>query len=235
MTMKELQPVNRDRIMRLLRHVPKVCFAALLFFPSVSEAAGDEQTVSRIDFKKLSEWREKSFKGHTSYSLEQNNGITVLRAQATGTASGLYRTVTVNASSKPILTWSWKIQQTVTSENPFLKSGDDFVARLYVIFPGGYFWQTRALVYVWSDKLPVGTVIPNVYTEHAAIIVVESGNRYAETWRHESRNYVEDFRSYFHSAPPDPKAVAIMTDGDNTGSEAIAWYGEIIFSAVQKK
>jgi hypothetical protein len=62
-----------------------------------------------------------------------------------------------------------------------------------------------------------------------AVIAVESGNRFAGSWRQESRNYAADYRNYFHAEPADPVAVAFMTDTDNTNSRATAWYGDIIF------
>jgi Protein of unknown function (DUF3047) len=184
----------------------------------------------RLTFDNLAAWQEKSFKGHTTYSPEKFEGRTVVRAKSSGTASGLYHNVVVNSSELPVIKWSWKIKNTLPAENPYRKDGDDFAARVYVVFPGRFFWQTRALVYVWSDKLPVGTTVSSSFTSNAAIIAVETGNRLAGTWRNESRNYVEDYRAAFRTSPADPEAVAIMTDCDNTGSEAIAWYGDITFA-----
>jgi hypothetical protein len=90
--------------------------------------------------------------------VEQDGDRTVLHAQTAGEASGLYRRVAIDSRELPVLKWSWKVRQTLPAEDPYRKSGDDFAARVYVIFPGRFFWQTRALVYVYSDKLPVGTV-----------------------------------------------------------------------------
>lgn len=181
----------------------------------------------------LSEWKEKSFKGHTTYTVEKEGERNVLHALSTGTASGLYQKIEVNGRELPLLTWSWKVAQTVAAEDAQRKSGDDFAARVYVVFPGRFFWQTRALVYVYSDKLAVGTVLPSAFTDKVAVIAVESGNRFAGTWRQESRNYGDDYRNYFHAEPPNPVAIGIMTDGDNSGSRAEAWYGDITFAAAK--
>lgn len=215
-----------------LRQVRRNPLSWLLVLVSVLTATlvGAGPTDLRLTFDNLSAWKEKRFHGQTSYSLEQDEGRTVLRAKSSGKASGLYHKVSVKSDELPVLKWSWKIANTLSAENPYRKDGDDFVARVYVVFPGRFFWQTKALVYVWSDKLPVGTTVSNAFTRNAALIAVESGNRFAGTWRHESRHYVEDFRAAFNSLPPDPVAVAVMTDGDNTGSEATAWYGDITFS-----
>lgn len=209
-------------------HCLRVMLLSWLMLSATLTRAGP--STLRLTFENLSAWKEKSFKGQTSYSLEQQEGRTVLRASASGTASGLYRKVSVQAHDLPVLTWSWKITNTLSAENPYRKDGDDFAARVYVVFPGRFFWQTRALIYVWSDKLPIGRSVPNAFTGNAAIIAVESGNRFSGTWRHESRNYAEDYRSAFNAEPPDPVAVAVMSDADNTGGTASAWYGDITFA-----
>jgi hypothetical protein len=43
----------------------------------------------------------------------------------------------------------------------------------------------------------------------------------------EERNIYRDYVSYFGEDPPDVIAIAIMTDTDNTGEEAVAYYGDI--------
>jgi hypothetical protein len=190
-----------------------------------------EQKSLTLTFGNLADWKAKIFRGETIYSVEQNQGKAVLHALAPGTASGLYRNVSLKSHELPVLRWSWKVPQTLPTEDAYRKSGDDFAARVYVIFPGRFFWQMRALVYVWSDKLPAGTILPNAHTANAAIIAVRSGNAGAGAWQNEARRYLDDYRSYFHSDPPDPRAVAVMTDGDNTGGRAEAWYGDIVFAS----
>jgi hypothetical protein len=63
------------------------------------------------------------------------------------------------------------------------------------------------------------------------MIAVESGNGKAGQWVSEQRNVLEDYRRYFGQDPPRPGAVAIMTDSDNTGESATAWYGPISISS----
>lgn len=200
----------------------------LLYFHSSALAEG---TLVTLSFANLDEWTEKSFKGHTKYSVVRDRGVDVLHAETKGEASGLYRKIRVYSRILPVIRWSWKVAHTLAAEDAHRKSGDDFAARLYIVFPGRFFWQTRALVYVYSDKLPVGYIMPNAYTDRVAVISVESGNQHAGVWRYETRRYVDDYRSYFHADPPDTLAVAVMTDGDNTGSVSEAWYGDIFFSS----
>jgi len=46
-------------------------------------------------------------------------------------------------------------------------------------------------------------------------------------WLEEKRNLLEDYRKCFGEDTPKAGAVAIMTDTDNTGEKAVAWYGPI--------
>ena len=61
------------------------------------------------------------------------------------------------------------------------------------------------------------------------MVAVESGDGNAGRWIDEERNLAEDYRLAFGEDPPRIGAVAIMTDTDNTGEEAVAWYGAIRF------
>jgi hypothetical protein len=99
-----------------------------------------------------------------------------------------------------------------------------------VVFPRTFFWRTRAIVYVWSDKLAEGTAIRNPYTSNAFIVAAEAGQENVGKWVYEERNYYEDYRRLFGEEPPKLGAVAVMTDTDDTGGEATAWYGDIILA-----
>jgi len=202
-------------------------FSVLMLLFSIGYAA---QSDIRLSFDNLTEWTEKSFKGHTTYTQVQEDGKTVLQAVAVKTASALYKKIAVNSAEVPIIKWSWKVKRAIPVNNLYRKDVDDFAGRVMVIFPGTLFWQVRTIVYVWSDNLPVGTVMPSAFGNNIALIVIETGNQHAGVWRHERRNYLEDYRNYFHASPPNAISVAVMTDADNTISEATAWYGDIILT-----
>ena len=46
-------------------------------------------------------------------------------------------------------------------------------------------------------------------------------------WVVVQRNVYEDFKMYFGKEPPTIGGIAIMTDTDNTGESAIAYYDDI--------
>jgi len=175
----------------------------------------------------LSGWNPKIFKGKTSYSLVVDGQKRVLKAHSRAAASGLYKEVKLDPRKFPVLRWSWKIEGTIPKGDGRTKEGDDYAARVYVVFPRTLFWRTKAINYIWANKLPKEESLPNAFTSNAMMVAVESGDGKAGTWVTEERNVYEDYRKLFGEDPPDIGAVALMTDTDDTDGEATAYYGEI--------
>jgi hypothetical protein len=83
------------------------------------------------------------------------------------------------------------------------------------------------LAYVWSEKYPPGTVIPNPRTDRIRKLVVDSGVAGVGQWQHHQRDVRADFRRVFGEEPGPITSVALMTDTDNTRSRLTAWYGPL--------
>lgn len=177
-------------------------------------------------------WQTKSFAGSTQYTQDQEDNQSCIKAVSRAAASGLYYEIEYEPSAYPILSWSWKVEQILPLGDARRKAGDDYAARLYVVFPSFFFWQTRALNYIWANKLPRGSAVPNPFTDKAIMVAVESGPGRTGQWVQEQRNIYEDYKRYFGEEPPEVGAIAIMTDTDNTGGEARACYGPIRISEV---
>ncbi len=173
-------------------------------------------------------WQSKSFKGETSYRVVvEAQGNHVLAADSRAAASGLVYKIDYDPRQWPVLAWRWKVERVLTAGDAHTKAGDDYPARLYVVFPGWFFPWTKSLNYIWANKLPAGSMVPNPFTGNAMMIAVESGAGKAGEWVTERRNIVEDYRRAFGDAPPAVGAIALMTDTDNTGEVVQAWYDDI--------
>ena len=59
------------------------------------------------------------------------------------------------------------------------------------------------------------------------MVAVESGNENVGKWITEHRNVYKDFKALFGEEPPAAGGIAIMTDTDNTGESATAYYDDI--------
>ena len=194
--------------------------------------AGPRIDIARFSQGDLVGWQERSFRGRTDYRLVQMEGDTVLQARSDASASGLYRQVEVDLTQTPVLHWSWRTDTLLQGNDERTRAGDDYPARIYVVFSGGaFFWRTRAINYVWSSHQPHGSQWPNAFTGNARMIAVSAGKQGLGEWQHLQRDVWADYRRLFGSDPGRVDAVAIMTDTDNTEQRATAWYGDIWFSA----
>ena len=186
---------------------------------------------------------------HTIYTVIKEEELTSIKADSHASASGLTREITVDLREYPILSWRWKVSNVLHKGDVTQKQGDDYPARVYVTFaydPGrvsfierakfatyklvyGHYPPLAALNYIWESKAPKGTIVSSPYTDRSKMIVVESGTALMNQWVDEQRNLLEDYKQAFGNEPPLVSGVAIMTDTDNTGESAIAYYGDIVF------
>lgn len=198
-------------------------------------------------------WKPLTFKkieSHTDYRLVEDQGHTVVKAYSNSSSSALTREIKVDPKEYPIVQWSWKVEHLPQQGDVTKKSGDDYAARLYVTFeydPSlvglldkakyvalrmiyGRYPPFGAINYIWERKTPRGTIVPNPYTSQVKMIVLETGTVRLNEWVEEERNIYEDFKQAFEGRePPMISGVAIMTDTDNTGEQATAYYGDIFF------
>ena len=177
-------------------------------------------------------WEEKVFAGRTLYETVRQDGRTVVRATSRGTASGLYLRRRIDLDETPILRWSWRVDATLGDIDERTREGDDYGARVYVVRSHPVFlWRTRAVNYVWASARAVGETWPNAFTDASRHVAVRSGNADSGRWVDERRDVRADFRELFGESVRYVDAVAIMTDTDNTGAAAVAYYGDITFTS----
>jgi len=173
------------------------------------------------------DWGKIIFNGEVAYTVV-NDPLRgeVIRADSQGAASGLVVNKEVNLIHKPFLHWSWKLEKALeSSEDEKTKSGDDFSVRVYVLAKGYFPWQTKAINYIWSRHYPVGESWDSPYTSNSKMVVVESGYQNQSVWLSYVRDVRSDFKTFFGKDIKVLHGVAIMSDTDNTGSSAIAYYG----------
>ena len=197
-------------------------------------------------------WQPLTFsriKRHTDYLLVDDEGTVVIKAVSEQSASGLTQAISIDPREYPFIQWRWKVNNVLQQGDVTSKHGDDYPARIYITFAfdpdkAGYLDRLeyeaarliqgkdvpyRAISYIWGSNSPAGTMIPNAYTDKVMMFVVESGAGKLQQWLTERRNVFEDYQKAFGEEPAMISGVAIMTDTDNTGEAAVAWYGDIIF------
>ncbi|MCK9197766.1 MAG: DUF3047 domain-containing protein [Syntrophales bacterium] len=221
-------------------------FLILTFF-SPSMAPGAEPTVLfRENFDSLAQWEPLTFpkiKAHSTYTLVQEGGKSILKTESRASASALVYRRTFNIYENPRIRWRWKVTQLSDKGNPKEKTGDDYPIRLYVMFqydPAratlgnrliygatkviyGKYPPHSTLNYVWTGHSLPERIIASPYTDKARIVVLEKGKQRVGQWVEESVNVLEDYRQAFGKDPPAIAGIAVMSDTDNTGESAVAY------------
>ena len=204
--------------------------ACLAFAPG-SGLVGAE-TIEVLRAGDVAGWEEKVFAGRTLYETVRQDDRTVIRATSRGTASGLFLRRRIDLEKTPILRWTWRVDGTLGDIDERTRAGDDYSARVYVIRSHPVFlWRTRAVNYVWASTRAAGETWPNAYTDSSRHVAVRSGDAHTGRWVDERRDVRADFRDLFGEAVRYVDAVAIMTDTDNTGGAAVAYYADIAFTS----
>jgi hypothetical protein len=190
---------------------------------------------------RVDDWQTKAFVGETQYRLVKQNNQTILKAHSEASASGIIFEEKIDLLTTPYINWRWRIENKLSGIDETSKEGDDFVARVYVVLDGGmFFWQTKALTYVWSSNQASGTSWDNAYAGEAVKMLAVRGNdAQVNQWFDEKHHVYLDLIQYFGDQGSDSAnrkkyryidATVIMTDTDNSGGVATAYYSDIIFS-----
>jgi len=243
-------------LIRLLAILILIIFP-LSLLPEVNAQPGDVIGVGKFSAEEIGNgppagWKPLTFKKikrHTAYTLIRDGDAVVVKAVAESSASGLVRELKINPKEYPVVQWRWKVSNILKKGDVRRKEGDDYPARIYVTFEFdssklGFFEKAKyeairllygqyppigAINYIWESKVPNGTMVPNPFTDRVIMIVVESGETKLNQWVSEERNIYGDYKKAFGQDPPMISGVAIMTDTDNTGESATAYYGDILF------
>jgi hypothetical protein len=194
-------------------------------------------------------WQLSGLKRPTEYRLVDHEGRTVILARSRAGASGLVFPISIDLKEYPYLHWHWKVPALIPGADNTRRHTEDSPVRIVITFDGDtsklplderifadqFRLFTRQefpyaiLMYIWENRAPVGRVIDNLHTTRIKMIVADSGAEHLGTWRSETRNVYEDFKRAFGEDPPRIRSIGIMTDSDNTGTDAEAYYGDISF------
>jgi len=184
----------------------------------------------------------------TDYSIGPDGDGVALKAVSHASASGLYFEIDLDADEYPLITWEWKVANLIERSDGTKKDGDDYPARIIVAFHYdpthasvfkrakyelvrliyGRYPPGSALLYVWDNRLPVETVLDNANSAWARMIILESGSSRVDQWVKERRNVLEDYAKAFGGKPPRLRFIGIMTDTDDTGEQAVAYYRHLM-------
>jgi len=185
-----------------------------------------------------------------TFSFETVDGQAVLRIESNASMSMMAIPVEVDLKQTPVLCWQWRINRVLDTADMTERFGDDYAARLYVSLSipeseqslglrlqlglARSIWGDQvpdgAINYVWDNRQPVGTAMPNAYTDRVTMMVAQSGGAKTGQWVQQAQNVTQDIEQGFTPAAT-PVQIALAADTDNTGEAVIAEFADIRFVA----
>lgn len=194
-------------------------------------------------------WHHLPFPGKTEtrFRYARKDGRDAMAVQASSSASMLRSKVRIEPADLAGVRFSWKVPQLIAGADLATREADDSPVRIVLFFEGdrSRFSQRDAmtaelvravtgeempyatLMYVWCNQREPGTVINSPRTTRVRTMVVESGTRNLNQWLDYERDIRADYQRAFGEAPGALLGIGIMTDSDNTRSNAQAWYGPV--------
>ncbi len=217
--------------------------------PAESELSHTDWATTAVPADSRVMWVHQTYPGKRAsrYKYERRDGRHTLQVQAASSASMLRQTVRVEPHQLGQLRFSWMVPALIDAADLSQRDGDDSPVRVVLAFDGdraGFSAKDSALselselltgeplpfatlMYVWSNHKAAGTVVVNPRTSRVRKLVMESGPGRLRQWLDYERDVRADFVKAFGEAPGALLAIGIMTDTDNTQSQAQAWYGPV--------
>ena len=231
--------------MRMLFGVLMLCSASVM-----AAAGGADVCKPRALEFGAGTWKHlplSALKTDTRYTVTTKDGRTVLQAEADGSASVYGSPLKPASTSYGVLGWQWQTDALVPGADNRDKSKEDSPVRVIVAFDGdrnllsdaekrGFRWAKRmsgreppyaTLMYIWSEQVPVESIISSAHSGQIKMLVVASGTNGLGQWQSLRRDLRADYKRAFGTEPGPLLGIAVMTDTDNTGSKANASYADI--------
>lgn len=186
-------------------------------------------------------------KRQTVYTRREHEGRPAWHASSQRAASVWRRRVSTVVTRSTHAEFAWWVGATIAGANLSRAEAADSPVRVAFAFDGdmarlsmrnrlqfqlaealtGEAPPFATLMYVWDNHAAVESVVPGARNDRVRNVVLESGDTHLRRWRDYRRNLFEDFRRAFGESPGRLTAIALMTDTDNTGGTAEAWYGDV--------
>jgi hypothetical protein len=160
------------------------------------------------------------------YRVAEEEGNRFLRAHAEQQGIMIALSHAFQLKTFPFLRWRWRATQLPPGGDERAKRTNDSAAGVYVLY--GSRVMPRAVKYVWSTTLPVGTRATNPNYWRAKTVVLRTGPTELGLWQQETVNLYQDYKELFESEPGAVLGIALITSSDSTSSVAAADYDDFV-------
>jgi len=198
---------------------------SLLLVAGGAPAAPEGECVTIDDFASAKagelppNWKLRKSAGKGVYSVQEENGVRFLRAVSRGLGIQAAREHGWDLTNYPVLAWAWRVREFPKGADERESKTNDSALAIYAVFPHSPI-SVKAVKYIWSERVPADTHLTS-NLGLTQVRVLRSGAAKAGEWVEERVNVLESYRQYFgESEAPKPIGIAVLTDSDDTKSQA---------------
>jgi hypothetical protein len=173
-----------------------------------------------------SDWRVRKAAGEAVYTVHEGDGRRFLAAESRGLGIQAAKQREWDLDAYPVLAWSWRAREFPRGGDERASATNDSVVAVYMLVSYSSIRGPKAVKYVWSENVPVGTELTS-NMGLTQVRVLRSGAAEQGTWVEERVNVRDDFeRRFGESTAPTPAGIAVLTDSDDTKSFAAGDYAD---------
>jgi hypothetical protein len=171
-------------------------------------------------------WQARKDEGRRVYRVAEDGGGRFLRAVSEGLGVQAGReTPSWNLATHPVLTWWWRPRQFPSGADERRAETNDSALAVYMAVPHSRIRGPKAVKYIWSERLPVGTRLSSNDGLTQVRVLRSGAPASQDAWIEERVNVLEDWRILFEELEtPKPGGIAVLTDADDTRSTAAGDY-----------
>lgn len=171
-------------------------------------------------------WKPRKDEGKDVYKVLEENGLRFLRAVSKGLGIQAGREFEWDLAKYPVISWAWRPREFPRGADERNSATNDSALAVYMLVPYSRITGPRAVKYVWSERVPVGTHLTS-NMGLTQVRVLRTGTAGRGQWTEERVAVLEDYRKYFsESEVPKPAGIAVLTDSDDTRSSAQGDYAK---------
>lgn len=166
-------------------------------------------------------------------SIVIDDGQRVLRLESRDDRATITRDLrgSVSLARTPILRWRWKVIAAPVGGDARRRETSDQAAQVYVTWPRPpALLRSRIIGYAWDTTAPAGTTFRSQKSGTVTYMILRSGSAELGRWLEERRDLRADYRAIFGEEAPDPGAITLSIDSNDTHSRAESLIGPIRFS-----
>jgi len=221
--------MKRVAAARLHARIASIVVLAVLVAATSAPIRAEEQCVVIEDFSKATVgqfpagWKPRKDSAKEVYKVAADGAHKFLHADAKDLGVQAAKQLDWNVTEYPVLAWAWRALEFPRGADERTRKNDS-AAAVYAVFPNNA-WSVKSVKYIWSEKVPKGTHIPQS-SGNTQGLVLRTGGTPGE-WAEERVNVLEDYRRYFKTEDvPKPEGIAVLTDSDDTSSRARGDYAK---------